>query len=179
MKTYADRKRRHVEYCMGDYVFLRIRPYRKITLRRKQNEKLSPRFFGPYKILEKVGSVAYRLELPANTTIHPVFHVSQLRKLVGQHENLQPTIQFVNENYERKSVPEEAIDYRKTVAGQWEGLPKHEATWESYEEMHLSYPALHLENKVNLEGGVMLDPLLHMCTVGGRNRFITHFTHVK
>ncbi|KAA0043239.1 transposon Tf2-1 polyprotein isoform X1 [Cucumis melo var. makuwa] len=138
--------------------------YWQVTLGRKRNEKLSPRFFDPYKVLEKVGYVAYRLELPANTTIHPLFHVSQLRKLVGQHKNLQPTIQYVNENYEWKSVPEEAIAYRKTVAGQWEvliryeGLPQHEATWESYEEMHCSYLALHLEDKVNLEGGSNVRP---------------------
>ncbi|TYJ97181.1 Transposon Ty3-G Gag-Pol polyprotein [Cucumis melo var. makuwa] len=119
MKVYADCKRRNVEYCV-----------------------------------EKVGFVAYRLELPDSTKIHPVFHVSQLRKLVGQHENLQPTIQFVNENYEWKSNPEEAVEYQKTVAGQWEvlvsweGLPKHEATWESYDEMQLSYPTFHLEDKV-------------------------------
>ncbi|KAL0552135.1 hypothetical protein IC582_011232 [Cucumis melo] len=166
MKVYADRKRPNVEYCVGDYVFLRIRPYRQATLWRKRNEKLSPRFFGPYKIVEKVGPVAYRLELPDSSKIHPVFHISQLRKLVGQHENLQPTIQFVNENYEWKSIPEEAVEYRKTVAGQWEvlvsweGLPKHEATWESYDEMQLKYPTFHLEDKVNLKGGSNVRPLI-------------------
>ncbi|KAA0040204.1 ty3-gypsy retrotransposon protein [Cucumis melo var. makuwa] len=107
MKDYADRKRRHVEYCVGDFVFLKIRPYRQLTLRRKQNEKLSPKFFGPYKILEKVGPVAYKLELPHTTNIHPVFHVSQLKKVIGPHENAQPTIQHITEKFEWKSVPEE------------------------------------------------------------------------
>ncbi|KAA0052082.1 ty3-gypsy retrotransposon protein [Cucumis melo var. makuwa] len=153
MKVYADRKRRNVKYCVGDYVFLRIRPYRQATLRRRRNEKLSPRFFGPYKIVEKVGPVAYRLELPESSKIHLVFHVSQLRKLVGQHEGSQPTIQFVDENYVWKSIPEEAVEYRKTMAGQWEvlvcweGLPKQEATWESYDEMQLKYPTFHLETR--------------------------------
>ncbi|KAL0549900.1 hypothetical protein IC582_014395 [Cucumis melo] len=117
MKVYADRKRRNVEFCVGDYVFLRIRPYQQVTVHSRRNEKLAPRFFGPYKIVEK-GPVAYRLQLPESSKIHPVFHVSQLRKLVGQHEDSQPTIQFVDENYVWKSIPEEAVEYRKTVARQ-------------------------------------------------------------
>ncbi|KAA0039091.1 Transposon Ty3-G Gag-Pol polyprotein [Cucumis melo var. makuwa] len=136
------------------------------TVRSRRNEKLAPRFFGPYKIVEKVGPVAYRLQLPESSKIHSVFHVSQLRKVVGQHENSQPTIQFVDENYVWKSIPEEAVEYRKTVAGQWEvlmcweGLPKHEATWESYDEMQSKYPTFHLEDKVNLKGGSNVRPLI-------------------
>lgn len=84
MKNYADRKRRDVEW----------------SLRKKRNEKLSPKFFDPYKIVERVEPVTYKLELPAETTIHPVFHVSQLKKLIGQHEEVQHTIQLVTENYE-------------------------------------------------------------------------------
>ncbi|KAA0046073.1 Transposon Ty3-G Gag-Pol polyprotein [Cucumis melo var. makuwa] len=166
MRLYADRKRRDVEFAVGEYVLLRIRPHRQITVRSRRNEKLAPRFFGPYEIIEKIGPVAYRLQLPENSRIHPVFHVSQLRKLVGQHENIQPTIQFVNENYTWKSEPEEVIEYRRTGAEQWEvlvcwkGLPKYEASWESYEEMKEKFPTLHLEDKVNLKGGSNVRPLI-------------------
>ncbi|KAL0535485.1 hypothetical protein IC582_029816 [Cucumis melo] len=166
MKRYADQKRRAVEYSVGEYVFLRIRPYRQLSVRSRRNEKLAPRFFGPYKIVERIGPVAYRLQLPESSKIHPVFHVSQLRKMVGHHEGSQPTIQFVDENYVWKSDPEEAVDYRETVAGQWEvlvcwkGLPKHEASWESYDEMQIKYPAFHLEDKVNLKGRGIVRPLI-------------------
>ncbi|KAA0062282.1 uncharacterized protein E5676_scaffold313G003660 [Cucumis melo var. makuwa] len=77
-----------------------------------------------------------------------------LKKLVGQHANVQPTIQYANENYKWKSNPKEVMEYQKNKAGQWEvlvsweGLPKHEATWEMYEEMQCLYPALHLEDKL-------------------------------
>lgn len=81
MKKYVDLKRREVEYVVGDMVFLKIRPYQQILLRRKRNEKLSPKFLGPYKIIKRIGSIAYKLELPSNTMIHPVFHVSQLKML--------------------------------------------------------------------------------------------------
>ncbi|KAA0067390.1 Retrotransposable element Tf2 [Cucumis melo var. makuwa] len=164
MKQYADRKRRHVEYHAGDLVFLKIWPYRQLSLRRKRYEKLSPKYFGPYAILERVGTVAYKLDLPSNTSIHPVFHVSQLKKFLGDKAALQPTIQYVNENLEWQAQSEETLGYQKNKAGSWEvlihwkELPEHEASWESYEEMHQLYPNFHLEDKVNLEGGSNVRP---------------------
>ena len=60
MKKKADLKRRDVEYMVGDLVFLKIRPYRQVSLWKKRNEKLSSKFFGPYKIIEeRTGPVAY------------------------------------------------------------------------------------------------------------------------
>ncbi|TYK10349.1 Retrotransposable element Tf2 [Cucumis melo var. makuwa] len=136
MKQYADHKRRNVEYQVGDLVFLKIRPYRQLTLRRKRNEKLSPKYFGPYKILERIGTVAYKLDLPANTALHPVFHVSQSKKLVGDHAGVHSTIQYINENTEWQEQLEDILEYQKNKAGGWEvlicwkGLPRHEASWE-------------------------------------------------
>ena len=79
-KSYADNRRRPLEFNVGDYVFLKISPTTGIG-RAIRVKKLTPRYLGPYPILERVGSVAYRIALPPNLAkLHDVFHVSQLRK---------------------------------------------------------------------------------------------------
>jgi len=65
---------------VGDTTYIKISPYKLKSLAKKMNEKLSPRYYGPYKIAECIGEVTYRLDLPYTYRIHPVFHVSQLKK---------------------------------------------------------------------------------------------------
>ncbi|KAK5775732.1 hypothetical protein PVK06_043670 [Gossypium arboreum] len=79
-KSYADSKRKDIEYRVGDKVFLKVSPWKKV-LRFGRKGKLSPRFIGPYEVSERVGPVAYRLILPPELEkIHNVFHVSMLRR---------------------------------------------------------------------------------------------------
>ncbi|KAL4279245.1 hypothetical protein GQ457_03G005370 [Hibiscus cannabinus] len=79
-KSYVDLKCREIEYAVGDRVFLKVSPWKKV-MRFGRKGKLSPRYIGPYEIVERVGSVAYRLLLPSELErIHDVFHVSMLRK---------------------------------------------------------------------------------------------------
>ena len=79
-KSYADVRRRNLEFKEGDPVFLNVAPMKGI-LRFGRKGKLSPRFIGPFEILERVGSVAYKLALPPSlSSVHDVFHVSMLRK---------------------------------------------------------------------------------------------------
>ena len=82
-KFYADPKRRPLEFSIGDKVFLKVAPMKGI-MRFGKKGKLSPRFIGPYEILEKVGNVAYRLALPLElSSVHNVFHVSMLRRYIS------------------------------------------------------------------------------------------------
>lgn len=64
MKRYADLRRTDRQFEIGDWVYLKLQPYKQITARNYPTHKLSPKFFGPNKIIEKIGSVAYRLQLP-------------------------------------------------------------------------------------------------------------------
>ena len=78
-KSYSDLKWKEIEFQVGDKVFLKVSPWKKV-LRFGRKGKLSPRFIGPYEITERIGLVAYRLALPLELEkIHDVFHVSMLR----------------------------------------------------------------------------------------------------
>lgn len=77
MKTYADGKLMHVEFAVGDVVFLNLKAYRQTTVAANRNEKLSPHFFGPFEVLSRIGHVAC---LNCHQILHLVFHVSQLKK---------------------------------------------------------------------------------------------------
>ena len=79
-KSYADKRRRPLEFEAGDHVFLKVMPKRGVVKFGMQG-KLSLRFIGPFKVLERVGAVAYLLALPPSLSgVHEVFHVSMLRK---------------------------------------------------------------------------------------------------
>ena len=79
-KSYADRRRRPLEFEAGDYVFLKVMPKRGVVRFDKQG-KLSPRFIRPFEVLERVSAIAYRLALPPSlSSVHEVFHVSMLQK---------------------------------------------------------------------------------------------------
>lgn len=82
MKSQADQHRSERAFEIGDLVYLKLQPYVQSTVATCSCHKLSFRFYGPYKIIQKVGEVAYKLDLPPGSHIHSVIHVSQLKKHV-------------------------------------------------------------------------------------------------
>ncbi|KAM2104972.1 hypothetical protein ACFX1R_015518 [Malus domestica] len=90
MTTQANKHRTERSFDVGDFVYLRLVPYHQKSLSLHPFHKLHPRFYGPFEILARVGSVAYKLKLPHHSKIHPVFHVSCLKKKLGT--SVVPTI---------------------------------------------------------------------------------------
>jgi hypothetical protein len=83
MKQQADQHCSEISFEVGDWVFLRVQPYKQMPLKQAKDNKLSPKYYGPYKVLQKICTMAYKLELPASSRVHPVFHVSCLKKVIG------------------------------------------------------------------------------------------------
>ena len=76
MKQFADQHRTDRSFEIGDYVYVKLQPYRQKSVVLRSNQKLTPKYFGPYKIIDKFGAVAYKMDLPSTSQIHTVFHVS-------------------------------------------------------------------------------------------------------
>ena len=98
MKSAADKKRTFREFAVGDHVFLKLQPYIQTSVAPKSNQKLAFKFYGPYRVLARVGRVAYRLELPEKSKIHPVIHVSQLKKVIGTIVQVLPDLPEPDDN---------------------------------------------------------------------------------
>ena len=170
MKLQADSNRRPEEFIVGDMVCLKIRPYRQRTLAKRRNEKLSPQYYGPYKILRKIGKVAYELQLPAEAKIHSVVHVSQLRRSFGDRYSTSPLPPSLTADLVLHTRPETVLQQRFPVSGsipdsevliKWQDLPDFEATWEPFAEIVARFPTFHLEDKVKDIGRGNDRPMIH------------------
>ena len=126
---------------MGDLVYLRLQPYKQTSMHNKRLGKLAPRYYGPFKVLQKVGEVSYKLDLPFGSLIHPVFHVSNLKAKLGNQVVPRPTLPAVNADLVLTPEPMMILD-RKSIKlrsrivtqllVQWQGESKDDATWEVY-----------------------------------------------
>ena len=150
---------RHFE--VGDLVYLRLQPYRQSSLKQKGAEKLKPHFYGPYRVIRRIGHVAYELELPQGSKIHNIFHVSCLKKALGQQVTVTEELPPTDDEGHLVLQPEAIIDTRerqlrsRTIREflvRWKNLPDEDATWE--DEKILQHPSLQLlEDKQRSAGG--------------------------
>ena len=113
-KSYADQRRRPLEFQEGDHVFLKVTPKTGVG-RTMKVKKLTPRFIGPYQILHKLGPVAYKIALPLSlSNLHSVFHVSQLRKYISDPSHvIRPETVQLKDNLTYEAVPVRILDQRE------------------------------------------------------------------
>jgi len=161
-KKYADKKRIDVELQVGDLVLVKLQPYRQHSLALRKNQKLGLRYFGPFKVIDRIGKVAYKLQLPTSAKIHPVFHISQLKLCRGQHDQPYLPLPIYDSEIPPLIQPMAVLKSRTIIRGeqqvqqsliQWEnGLPE-EATWEDNLLIARAYPHFNLGDKVDFDGG--------------------------
>lgn len=165
MKRQADKKRSERSFEVGEMVFLKLQPYVQSSVANRANHKLMFKFYGPYKILKRIGAVAYKLELPATSQIHPVFHVSQLKKM------LSPNVQVTNNLPSLSShlaVPVEVLQERWVQKGnkkiqqvllKWSEETMGEPTWEDLDDLKNRFPRSTAWGQAVLQGkGIVSSP---------------------
>ena len=111
--------------------------------------KLSSKYYGPYKVISRIGSVAYKLELPADSKVHPVFHVSLLKKKESSKVVVQSTLPITGDDgqflVQPVAILQRQMIKKNNVAGvkvlvQWSNLPPEDATWEDYDFLKAKFP---------------------------------------
>jgi hypothetical protein len=113
MKQQADQNCSERSFEVGDWVFLRLQLYKHMSLKQdKKDNKLSPKYYGPYKVLQNIGTMAYKLELPTSSRVHPVFHVSCLKKVIGDKISVQTIFPELDEEGKMILEPEAITDTR-------------------------------------------------------------------
>jgi hypothetical protein len=149
-ETYAYKRLRPLEFKVGNHVYLRVSPMKGVK-RFGEKGKLAPRYIGPFPILEKCGTVAYKLDLPPSLTgVHNIFHMLQLKKcLKALVDVVLPEVAPLEADLSYPEHPTKILDQkdrvtrRKTIKFfkiQWSNHSKEEATWESEDFLRSCHP---------------------------------------
>ncbi|GJV91009.1 putative reverse transcriptase domain-containing protein [Tanacetum coccineum] len=154
-KSYADKRRKPLEFQVGDRVLLKVSPWKGVVRFGKKG-KLAPRYVGPFEIVEHVGPVAYRLKLPQELScVHDTFHVSNLKKCLAEPDVQVPLDEIeIDENLRFVEEPIEIVerDVKKLkrrriplVKVRWNSRQGAEYTWEHEDQFRKKYPNLFSE----------------------------------
>lgn len=165
MKHQADKNRINRVFAVGDSVFLKLQPYVQSSVSSRSNHKLSFRFYGPYKILARCGEVSYRLELPETAQVYPVFHVSQLRRMVPPYSQVS---QQLPSNADELSIPVQLLETHWRKKGnsmieegriQWSGSLADNPKWEDLPDLRSRFPRAPAWGQAVFQGkGSVSDP---------------------
>ncbi|GJV20583.1 putative reverse transcriptase domain-containing protein [Tanacetum coccineum] len=159
-KSYVDKRRKPLEFEVGDRVLLKVSSWKGVA-RFGRKGKLAPRYMGPFEILERIGLVAYRLRLPEElSSMHDTFHVSNLRKFLADARlhvplkdiKVDKTLCFVEEPVEIMDREVKRLKRRKIalVKVRWDSKRGPEFTWKHEDQMRIKYPQLFMIELLSL-----------------------------
>ncbi|GKA76553.1 retrotransposable element Tf2 [Tanacetum coccineum] len=150
MRSLANKSRSDRTFEVGVWVYLKLQPHRQVTIRQGQQNKLSLNYFSPFMIIQKIRIVAYKLELPENSQVHLVFHVSQLKLCKGR-TNKMGILPHYGPNGLLTAEPVAILD-RQTrklnnkvavfVLVKWSNHTDEDATWDLYSDLLQRFPGL-------------------------------------
>ncbi|KAL8114377.1 hypothetical protein AgCh_021297 [Apium graveolens] len=162
MKVQTDKHRTEREFQVGDWVWLKVQDYKQITLQQRSNQKLASKFCGPFQILARIGTVAYKLRFSPDIKIHDVVHISKLKKFHGDPPVFSSVPQWLTHESSTTGslVPEAILDHRMVkfqnsaqiqYLVQWQHAAPTENSWELAADFADQYPELEWEEGFELE----------------------------
>ncbi|MCO5579604.1 hypothetical protein L7F22_033461 [Adiantum nelumboides] len=166
-KTYAKKARKKVTFKKGIFMFLKVCTKLE-TMKTGKCDRISLKYCGPFKVLKKVGDVAYKLEVPKSSQVHPIFHVSKLKKPVHEVENVV-SLDILVDLIEPPKIPHEPtriLGYRERhtrhkiyqdVLVKWTDVEEEAATWKQRSVIGKQFPHIVFEEKTLLKGEVLDD----------------------
>ncbi|KAL5710325.1 hypothetical protein ACHQM5_020904 [Ranunculus cassubicifolius] len=139
MKIYADKRRTDRQLQEGEWAYLKLQPYRQSSVALRKNLKLSPKYYGPFEVIKRIGQVAYKLALPPDSKIHPIFHISQLKPQLGKKHTVCSKLPITGPDGSIPMEPLAILDTRSILQKgkpitqklvHWSNSEPTEATWE-------------------------------------------------
>ena len=179
MKNQADKKRTERTSELGEAVFIKLQPYVQSSIHRRSNAKLAFRYFCPYNIIRCINPVAYEVGLPPESKIHPVFHVSQLRKVLKPGTSASTTLPIITDVL---PAPVNILGHRwrQTPSGrheqvqvQWSPDANEDVTWEDKLELQHKFPEALAWGQANTQGGGDVSVPVEGAS-GGNDMGLTH-----
>ncbi|GKF66199.1 retrotransposable element Tf2 [Tanacetum coccineum] len=155
MRNQANKHRTYRQFKVDDWVYLKLQPHKQVSIRQGEQHKLSSKYYGPFKVAKRIREVAYRLKLPSSSQMHPVFHISQLKKCHGKDHSMGVLPQL-REDGLLENKPMAILERRlgkvnnkpvMFVLIQWTNKPVEEATWEIYGDLITKFPGFDAVNE--------------------------------
>lgn len=169
MKLQADKNRHDRQFQVGEQVLLKLQPYAQSSVVNRPFPKLAFKYFGPFSILERIGAVAYKLQLPDDCAVHPVFHISQLKPFTPNYSPVFKDLTSISDLSVGTPTPVAILDRRLVKKGnsatqqllvQWSTLSKECTTWEDYSVLRTRFPDAAIWGPLASQGGANVTPPL-------------------